>query len=288
MRIVTLLARHGTTKYADAIENIDELFAHQLPKVQREIVVIDNTLPEDYEKSVDRGRTLIGSSNAHWEFSAWDRGIAYLGRRIETYDLVHLATSAFRSLYIRYLDRFNENMLSLIVGRGAAVGHIDYFNEPVVLLGRSLQAWIRTSFFFIPPEELRLLGSLTTINDPGRFFSGNPDRPFCADAPLSTNYQKFILDWLTGGGTGQGVEWHSCFRLTAETLPYFEAKTVAMLNEQMLGVRLSAQGCAMVDATWLAARSTQLPPGQPLGAIPNWRWQITKRDTDAAPQTLIT
>ena len=95
MRIVTLLARHGTTKYADAIENIDELFAHQLPKIQRELVVIDNTLPEDYAESVDRGRTLIGSSNVHWEFSAWDRGIAYLGRRIETYDLVHLATSAF-------------------------------------------------------------------------------------------------------------------------------------------------------------------------------------------------
>ena len=76
---------------------------------------------------------LIGGSNTHWEFSGWDCGIAYLGRRIYDYHLVHLATSAFRALYCRYLDRFDPEMLRAALGRGAAVGHIDYYNEPVRL-----------------------------------------------------------------------------------------------------------------------------------------------------------
>jgi hypothetical protein len=62
---------------------------------------------------------------------------------------------------------------------------------------------------------------------------------------------------------------------------------MAILNEQMLSSRLRAQGCALVDATWLAMRRAQLAKGDPLGAIPDWRWQITRRDTDTAPRGLI-
>jgi hypothetical protein len=287
MRIVTLLVRHGTAKYPNAIEECDALFVRQLPAVSRDLVVIDSALPTHHQQRLGPGRLLIGGSNAHWEFSAWDCGIAYLGHCISDYHLVHLATSAFRALPGRYLDRFDADMLGLILDRGAAVGHVDYYDEPVMLLGRSLQAWIRSSFIFLPPEELRLVGSLVSICNRASFFSGDPDAPFRADAPLSANYQKYILDWLTGSGTGQGVEWHSRFGLTLKTLPFFEAKAAAILNEHMLSLRLRAQGCAMVDAIWLAVRRVQLPPGQPLGAIPYWRWQVTARDTDAAPQSLI-
>jgi hypothetical protein len=286
MRIITLLLRHGTAKYTSAIEESDALFARQLSTVPRDLVVIDSALATDYEQRLGPGRVLIGGSNAHWEFSAWDCGLAYLGDRISDYHLIHLATSAFQALPGRYLDRFDAEMLGLILHRAAAVGHIDYFNEPVTLLGRSLQAWIRSSFIFLPPGELRLLGSLVSINDRASFLSGDPEAPFRANAPLSANYQKYIIDWLTGSGTGQGVEWHSRFGLTLETLPFFEAKAAAILNEHMLSLRLRAQGCAMVDATWLATQRMRLPKGHPLGAIPNWRWQVTARDTDAAPPRL--
>jgi hypothetical protein len=62
---------------------------------------------------------------------------------------------------------------------------------------------------------------------------------------------------------------------------------MAILNEQILGSRLRARGCALVDATWLATRRRLLPPGEPLGVIPGWRWQITQRDVDAAPPSLL-
>jgi hypothetical protein len=287
VRIMTLLVRHGIAKYPNALEECNTLFALQLPDVEHDLVLIDNALPKDHEEHLGPGGVLIGGSNAHWEFSAWDCGIAYLGRHIYDYHFVHLATSAFRASSSRFLDRFDPEMLGAALGRGAAVGHIDYYNEPVTLRGRSLQAWIRSSFLFLPPEELRLLGSLVSIEDKLSFFSGNPDAPFRSSAPLSANYQKYILDWLTRSGTGQGVEWHSRLRLTPESLPFFEAKAAAILNEQMLSVRLRAQGCALVDATWLATSRSKLPTRQPLDEIPSWRWQVTKRDRDAAPQSLI-
>jgi hypothetical protein len=284
MRIITLLARHGTATYPDAVEAIDGLFTRQMPDVAHDLLVIDNSLAEHHHEDFGLGRTLIGAPNTHWEFSAWERGVSYLGKRIDHYDFVHLATSAFRTLYIRYLDRFDARMLGLVRGRGAAVGHIDFYNEPVIIGDRSLRSWLRSSFVFLPTAELQLLGSLVSIDDPRPFFSGDPEFPFRGDAPLSANYRQYIINWLSGAGAGQGVEWHSRFELTQEMLSLFEAKAMAILNEQMMSSRLRAQGCALVDATWLAARRAQLPEGEPLGAIPGWRRQITQRDTEVTPR----
>ena len=287
MRILTLLVRHGTDKYPGAIDDIVGLFARQLPEAEWDLIVIDNTLPKDYEEGLGPHRLLIGGSNEMWEFSAWQNGLAFVGHRLADYDFVNLATDAFRTLYTAYLDRFNIEILRLISCRGAAVGHIDYYNEPVLLLGRQSQAWLRTSFVFLPPPELKMLGSLVSVAEHRGLFSGNPEAPFHPDAPLSGNYQAYLLDWLTGEGTGQGVEWHSRFTLSQDTLPLFQNKVIAILNEHMFSIRLRAQGCAMVDATWLATRARTLGRGDPLGPIPSWRKQLTERDTDAVPSNLL-
>ncbi len=288
MRIVTLLARHGAAKYADALRDIRTLCAQQVPEAAHETVVIDNALNEGHEERIAADTTLIGGDNSAWEFSAWDRGIQSLGSRLDGYDFIHLATSAFRQLYVRYLDRFDGDMLSLVRGRAAAIGHVDFYNEPVVLFGRVVQAWLRSSFVFLPPAELRLIGSLVSVTDRAAFFSGDPAAPFRTDAPLSEAYRRNILGWLTGEGTGQGTEWHSKLVLSDATLRFFEDKTVAILNEQMLTSRLQAQGCSIVDATWLAtcAEATD-PNARPLWAIPDWRVQVTARDVDAAPAALL-
>jgi hypothetical protein len=291
MRIITLLARHGTAVYADAVDAMDGLFARQMPDVARDLLVIDTALPADHQDRLGAGRTLIGAANTHWEFSAWDRAVACVGERIAQYDVVHLATSAFRMLSPRYLDRFDADMLESIRGRAAALGHIDYYEHPVIVGDLSLRSWLRSSFIFLPPAELQLLGSLVSIDDPRRFFSGDPCAPYRPDAPLSAQYRGYIRDWLTGPGTGQGVAWHSRFELTPATLPLFEAKAMAILNEQVLSARLRAQGCALIDATWLATwlatRRAQQQADDVLDVIPSWRRQITARDVDAAPRSLI-
>jgi len=282
-RVLTLLARHGTEKYRDTLPNLRTLFAQQMPEFRHDVVVIDNALGPDHTERLGPGVELIGGDNTAWEFSAWDRGVAHLGPRLDEFDFVHLATSAFRELYTSYLGRFDGDMLGLVAGRAAAVGHIDYFNAPVAFAGRHVQSWLRSSFVLLPPAELRLLGSLVSVTDRAALFSGDPAAPFRADAPLSAAYRQNILGWLTGEGTGQDAEWHSRFVLSERTLRFFEDKAVAILNEQMLTSRLRAQGCSIVDATWLAACAERSgPSARPLRALPDWRVQVTSRDVDAA------
>jgi hypothetical protein len=283
MRILTVFARHGASKYPQALEELLAFQRARLPKVRHDLVVVDNALGARPEVE-RRDRELVAGSNRVWEFSAWDEGLAYVGHRVWDYDYVHLVTSAFRTLYTSYINRIDQPLLERVAGRGLVIGHIDYYNTPIVLLGNRTQAWIRSSFFFIPPAEIATLGSFVGIENGAEFFSGNPDQPFRQDAPISDNYRKYIIDWLTGPGTGQGVVWHSRFTINSETLPYFRAKVIAMLNEQMLAIRLQRQGSALVDATWLASldRSSKT---RGIGAFPNWRIQLSERDTDAAQVT---
>lgn len=274
MRIVTLLARHGTEYYANAAGIVKAWFTQLLPGVQHHMVMIDTALEDGHEEQLAAHTVLIGSSNAHWEFSAWDRAIAYLDSSLDEFDLVHLATSAFGALDTSHLDDFSAEMLANIRRRSCAVGAIDYRSEPVVVYGTSSQAWLRSSWIFVPSNELRRLGSLASVTDVSQLFSGDAATPFRLDAPISTNYQQFILHYLTG--TRRGLEWHSHFELNPETLPRFEAKAKAILNEHLLSIRLRLQGCALVDATWLARRHAQWP-SLPLECVPSWQYQISAR-----------
>lgn len=282
MRIITLLVRHGTEKHSTAIEDIAALFSRQMPAVQWDLLVIDNALPEDYRQDMGPNRTLIGGSNAHWEFSAWDSGIKFLGERLDTYDLVNLATASFGDLNPFYLDRINEETLQLafttdsfanfgrhIVER-YVIGHIDYYNDLINIFGRPCQAWLKDSFLFLQPTELKKLGSLVSINEEitALVFSGDPAAPFRVDAPLPENFKQHLLQSLAGDAP--------LLPLSPDTLPLFQSKALQVLNEQLLTIRLRAQGCAMLDGSWLATRAeTLLPMEQPLGFVPRWISQVT-------------
>jgi hypothetical protein len=281
MRILSILARYGVEKYPEALSDLRSFQRTRLPSARCDVLVVDNAggafaaSPRDTE--------IIAGSNRHWEFSAWDEGLAHVGARIWEYDLVHLVTSAFRTLYTRYIDRCDERTTSLIVGRGVALGHVDYYDEPVELLGNRSQSWLRSSFLFLPPAELATLGTLVGVTDPALFFSGDLADPFLRDAPVSRNYRRYVVDWLTGPGTGQGTAWHSRFALTSEMLPHFQAKALAIFNEHLLTIRLRRQGCTIADATWLATRAHGTRKGLGPFPIPPWRDQLANRDTDAIP-----
>jgi hypothetical protein len=278
MRLLTILARFGTEQYPHAEEEIAGIFARQMPTVDRSVVVVDNALPREFVQ--ERGRHwLLGGDNHASEFSAFDRALNYLGSEIWSYDLIHFATSAFNTLYVAYLERFDTKLLESISERPACVGHIDCYNEAVDIMGFRSQHWIRSCFFVMPPAEARILGSLVSVSDGSRFFSGRPDAPFLPDAPISAAYRSSMRDWITGGDIGQGVTWHSSFPLNAATLASFERKALCIINEHLLAIRLRALGCRVVDVTWL---STQLS-GRGAQAVPwrtSWSEQLAGRDRD--------
>lgn len=287
MRVLTILVRFGTERYPHAEQQVAEIFRRQMPEVERAVVVVDNALPSEFVETDER-RTVIGGNNAAREFSAFDRAVEYIGPEIWRYDLVHLATDAFDRLYIDYLARFRTSLLNAVAKRSVCVGHIDCYNQPVEILGFHTQHWIRTGFFFLPPTEVKLLGSFVTVldRDHRRFFNHSSEAPFRPDAPLSMTYREYIASWLSGRDIGQGVTWHSSFTLTAETLPMFEAKALAIMNEQLLGVRLRAMGCHLIDVTWL---STVLARRRFSSVQWNteWREQLARRDRHAVTPSAL-
>jgi hypothetical protein len=278
-RVLTILARYGTEQYPNAEREIAEIFGRQMPAVDRNVLIVDNARPRHAVEEREDGTIVIGGDNSAREFSAFDRAIEFAGSDIWSYDLVHFATSAFNRLYVAYLERFRTRLLEALVGRAVCVGHIDCYNEAVDVLSWRSQHWIRSCFFFMPPAEARALGSFVSVTDPSRFFSGDQREPFRADAPLSHRYREYITHWLTGGDIGQGVEWHSRFALTRETLKEFEDKTRAILNEQLLGIRLRAMGCHLVDVTWLSTMLRHRDPQEISWQTP-WREQLANRDRD--------
>ncbi len=283
MRILMLMVRHGTEKYVEALPKLDEIYGNRMPGAFRRTVVVDNSLPQGHVEPGRGGITVVGGDNSAWEFSAWDEGIRFAGAELDGYDLVHIVTSAFDTLYTGYLERFDDALLAEVARLRIACGHIDYYDEPVSFLTDISQHWIRSSFLFLAPAELRRLGSLVSVGSAQRaaIFSGNPAKPFRADAPMSENYKRYITDWLLGAGTGQGVEWHSRFELTSETLDFFEQKAIAIFNEQMLSVRLRAQGCVLADTLWAATTLTR--DGRLPNLTPPWRVQLARRDRNAVP-----
>ncbi len=276
MRVLTLLVRTGTAKYPKAESEIDAIFARQMPEVERTVIVADNALPPGVVESSGH-RTVIGGDNSVSEFTAFDRALGHAGAGIWSYDLVHVVTEAFNTLYVDYLERFTTPLLSAIAGRPVCCGHIDCFNEPVEAVGFPMQHWIRSCFFFVTPGELKALGSLVSVRDRSRLFSGDPAAPFRRDAPVSLTYQRYITDWLTGADLGQGVKWHSSFTLGADTLPTFERKALSIVNEQLLSARLQALACNVVDVTWLSARLRERPAAAIEWQTP-WRQQLAGRD----------
>lgn len=275
-RILSILARAGVEKYASAESQLAELFARQFPTSSRDVIVVDNLLPPGAHERTPH-REVIGGDNAFWEFSAFDAAIRHVGERLFHYDWVHLATSAFGELYTAYLERFNERLLAAAAGRGVCLCHIDCYNTAIVVEGYPSQHWARTSFIMLPPSELATLGTLVSARSAVRFFSEDPVNPFRHDAPLSEQYRQYIVDWLTGGDIGQGVTWHSSATLTPATLPVFQNKALAILNEHLLSIRLRAQGCLVTDVTWLSA---MLAAGGTIDWSTPWRAQLAGRDRD--------
>ena len=279
LRVLTILTRFGAVQYPRAEQEIAALFARRMEGIERRVIVVDNALPHGVVE--EHGcTTVISGDNSSWEFSAFDRAIDFVGADVWSYDFVHCATSAFNTLYVAYLERFEPGLLLALAGRPACVGHIDCYNEPIEVGSHYSQHWIRSCCFFLPPAEVMALGSFVSLAPGAPLFSGDPDSPFRADAPISSRYREYIIAWLTGKGVAQGTTWHSTFQLTQETLPAFEHKARAILNEHLLSIRLRALGCHLVDVTWL---STMLKrhSRQQISLWTSWREQLAARDRDA-------
>jgi hypothetical protein len=252
MRIATLFSRYGVDSFPGAEKDLREIFVNQLPGIRHDLYIIDNALPGETFVVLDENTVLMGGDNRFREFSAWDSAWQKIKNKAVTYQLIHLATSAFNTLYTAYLKLFDYRLLKMTSRYGLVLGHVDYYGDAVEILHYRFQHWIRSSFVFLPPFMLSDLDSFIAVREPEKYFSDDPLYPFKSDASISRNYQEYLLGWLTGNGTGQGVQWHSRFDLSSETLPFFKQKALAIFNEQLLSAKLRKLGYPLIDVTWLS------------------------------------
>ena len=191
---------------------------------------------------------------------------------------MNVVTSAFEQLYTAYLERFRPEVLMAISGARVCLGHIDCYKSAIRILSYRSQHWLRSCFLMLPVTELLVLGSFVSAGGRAPWFSGRAEDPFAPDAPLCATYRQYLLDWLLGKDIGQGVTWHRTLVLDEAGLEMFEQKARTILNEHLLGIRLRAAGCRLIDVTWL---STVLSGGGAVNWDTPWWVQLSERDRDA-------
>src|SRR5262249_37454386 len=101
-----VFAQYDRKKYPGALERLIAVMT-RFESVGYSILVVDNARPEQFVHHVDDRLTHIGGDNTSWEFSAFDRGLAYLdsiGARPAVYGLVTDAFAAYGESFLSLLD----------------------------------------------------------------------------------------------------------------------------------------------------------------------------------------
>lgn len=250
MKILCLFVRHGTQQHPEALAHLDAWYERQGLRQQRTLWIIDNALAPRPPQRLSADTVLRAGDNTAWEFSAWARAIREAKEEGLDHDVVHFVTSAFNSLYTAYLDHFHPDMLGYVLSRSVALGHIDSYDRPVQLEGRSSASWIRTCFFFLPMKLAGRINPWVGFTDPTRFFTSPDSTQFRPDAPISADYQHRIRIWLEGKEVG-GHTWHSPIRTDPGETARFQRKTLAITNEHHLALTLRELPANLVDFCWL-------------------------------------
>lgn len=248
-RLCFVFVQKDRRKYSWSLPRLLEV-SSRFEEWEPHVVVVDNDREGDWEHAVSDRLTHVGGDNTHWEFSAFDRGIAWGRERLDGPELWVLATDACLAYGQDYLELVTPVVAQLAVGESACVGWIDSFGETCSILGLEYDAWLRTSFLFVPDPVVRRFEPLARALPTEEIFGAEPDRPFRSTAPISANFQALVRAWLTQGAETEGRlegTWHSGFELTAETLPYFHAKAAAILREHLLSATLRAGGVPAYD-----------------------------------------
>jgi hypothetical protein len=255
MKILCLYVRHGTQNYANAPAVLDDWYARHGLLDRRTLWVIDNALPPETPPIAQAGITVRAGDNRAWEFSAWEKTLREVGATAANYTHVHFVTSAFHTLYTRYLEHFNAGMLEYVTARNACLGHIDSYDLPVAINGNYSTSWIRTCFFFLPLRVALTLPKWAVYAEPADFFTDPASTTFRASAPISPDYQRRIRAWLQGKEIG-GHKWHSPIVRGSDEIARFQRKTLAIVNEHQLAISLRKLGVPLVDFCWLHSQGS--------------------------------
>jgi hypothetical protein len=248
--------------------------ASRLSLLECSLVVVANrpSIIRPLKDVADPDVLLVSGSNNETEFSAYDEGrqalLTYSGSHP---DVWLIANDRFAAYGQRHLKFLNHSLLKFTAASLLASGDVDTVPRQFWKLDANLvpqlesrapqsaqSSYIRSNWLLISDRALRRLGPLTTItsvqyaehvpnNLPG-LPAGSPEARWPLSTWLGNAIGNWMYEWLTQAGN-----WHKAEPLTPSSWPRLRRKALAILNEQLLTVRLREAGIAIVP--WRQARA---------------------------------
>jgi hypothetical protein len=275
-KLAVILSQYDRERFKDALPRLLAVI-DGLDDVDATFVVVDNRESGDWSHTVSGRLHHIGGDNSAREFSAFDRGVHWIVERGPAPDLFVLVTDAFVPDSDELAPLIDDHVVRWSRSRSSCIGWVDSFMEPCEILGHACDAWMRTSFVFLPREVMPLVSPLAYPLEEAMIFGPTADEPFRTDAPISENLRELLLEWLTTNPRGprrRDEAWHSRFELDETSFQLFKEKTCAILREMFTSARLRAAGVAVYD--FRCIRGIQASKQQGLSVSDNdlqaWQW----------------
>ncbi len=218
------------------------------------ILVIDNSIPEGFEKTLANGCHLIAGDESSRDFSGWDKGVDWIqvAHAPKADSIFLFANDTFyRSYGKEYLTLFRPGEVKGALERDGLVGYADdAYPEDVELFGISSRKWIRSNLFIMNYRTLQRLLPLAIRHTDEQLFSPDWKQFFHSEVPISRNYQQFLKTWLFGNtfpNSSYRRAWHSQAKLTPDNFFTFKKKTRSILSEHFLSARAANLGIPVFD-----------------------------------------
>jgi hypothetical protein len=251
MKILTLFIKYGDQDYSNSFYSLQK-FYKDIDLENSKIIIVDNAIPAEVRVNIGLNAVLINGDNEYREFSGWNNALALIASEMFDYDLVHFVTSAFENEYNGFYPLITKEMLAFIASDKLKVlCHIDASEHEMWIAGRSFQTWGCSKFIFMSPEMLRRIGSPLSNFGYNDIFTNDYHAPFHDEAPISSVYKNKLLSWLIKSDSNED-KWPDAFILNEKSFSKFQVKSLAIINEQFLSVRLREAEALLIDVTCLS------------------------------------
>jgi hypothetical protein len=248
-----VFAEFGGRHERASLDLLDAVIGRAWPSAVRRTVIVDNVRPPTYDVRINDATVRIGGDNSLREFSAWERGIAWLdlaedgGHRSES--IVILANdTVVRADKSGRIAAAPATALRAAAD-GALVGWIDEFPRPIGLFGCTLRQFVDTSFLVAARRTLERVRPLVPANSLADVFSPDWRRVFREGAPLSANYRSYLRTYFFGepGEPDFTHAWYAQTPLGEDTFEAFKQKACCVFAEHLLSARASGARIPLVD-----------------------------------------
>ncbi|MFZ1082200.1 MAG: hypothetical protein WAO19_09775 [Candidatus Kryptoniota bacterium] len=238
--LAVIYVEYDREKYSGAFERLKSYLC-KLDQNRISYIRVNNMDEGNGMRNLDGNTIYLQGNNIDREFSGWQKGLSVLSANEVPFDVVLFVNDSFEVNGTSYLNNHNVGWLILKSYLFKAVfGLIATRWEKTLVHGKSTRVWLGTHCFFVPRTIVEKLGTMVSVDEHSfedylpKTFPGMGEI-FKQTAPINQATKKRIISWLTQG-------WHSKLVLGEATWPLFRAKAKAILNEELVSVRIREMG----------------------------------------------